>query len=224
MLNSTSADRNDALASLLVTATAAVDTDRRAAKSCIQRAAALLGIDLSSGESGAAEHCSLHGGLTPWQGKRITSYIEDKLESSIRASELAGLVQLSTSHFFRAFRKTFGDSPVAYIMHRRIRRAQELMLASQLPLSQVALECGMCDQPHFCRVFRRIVGVNPKAWQRQFLGSSAPDGSVGREIDDSDGATSPATGPQDFSGALPSERRNRGFAQIAKRVETHRRL
>jgi hypothetical protein len=49
MLSSTSADSNDALASLLATATVALDTDRRAAKSCIQRAATLLGIDLSLG-------------------------------------------------------------------------------------------------------------------------------------------------------------------------------
>ena len=182
MLNSASADRNEALASLLATATLVLDTDRRAAKSCIRRVAALLGIDLSSGGDRAAEHRYLQGGLTPWQAKRVRSYIEDNLDSSIRATDLAGHVQLSASHFFRAFRKTFGESPLAYIMQRRIRLAQEMMLASQLPLSQVALECGMCDQPHFCRVFRRIVGVNPRAWQRQFPVGLAPDGSIGRAI------------------------------------------
>ena len=179
MLSSTPADSNDALASLLASATVALDTDRRAARSCIERAAALLGIDLGSVGSRAAEHSSLQGGLAPWQAERIRSYIEDKLDSTIRATDLAGVVQLSMSHFFRAFRKTFGESPIAYIMQRRIRRAQELMLASQLPLSQVALECGMCDQPHFCRVFRRIVGINPNAWRRQF--PAARDGAVGRK-------------------------------------------
>jgi AraC-like DNA-binding protein len=169
------------LASLLATATVALDTDRRAAKTCIQRAAALLGIDLSSGGDGAAER-SCQGGLALWQAKLLRSYIEDKLDSSIRATDLAGVVQLSTSHFFRAFRKTFGESPLGYIMQRRIRRAQELMLVSRLPLSQVALECGMCDQAHFCRAFRRIVGITPKAWRRQFPVGPAPDGSVGREI------------------------------------------
>ena len=148
MLNSTSADRNDVLASLLATATAAVD--------------------LCMGRDGAAEPSCLRGGLARWQAKRIASYIEDKLDSSIRVTALAGVVQLSTSHFFRAFRKTFGETPVAYVRKRRIRRAQELMLTSGLPLSQVAVECGMCDQPHLCRVFRRIVGVNPNAWRRQF--------------------------------------------------------
>ena len=178
MLRSTSADSNDMLASLLATATVALDTDCGAAKRCIQRAAVLLGIDLSPGGDGAAERSCLRGGLAPWQAKRLRSHIEDNLDSRIRATDLADLVQLSPSHFFRAFRKTFGESPVTYIMKRRIRRAQQLMLTSRLRLSQVALECGMADQAHFSRVFRRIVGTNPDAWRRQFLVGPAPDSSV----------------------------------------------
>ena len=168
MLNSTSAENIDALAGLLASATAALYTDRRRAKSCIQRAAELLGINLGLEQEGAAENSCPQGALAPWQVKRIRSYIESQLDSSIRATELADVVQLSTSHFFRAFRKTFGETPVVYIMRQRIQRAQELMLASRRPLSEVALECGMCDQAHFCRVFRRFVGTNPTAWRRQF--------------------------------------------------------
>jgi AraC family transcriptional regulator len=181
MLSRTSADSNDALASLLADATVALDTDHRAAKSCIQRAAALLGIDLGLGGDEAAKR-SCRGGLALWQAKLLKSFIEDKLDSSIRATDLARVVQLSTSYFSRAFRQTFGESPIAYIMQRRIQRAQKLMLASRLPLSQVALECGMCDQAHLCRVFRRIVGINPKAWRRQFPVGSAPDSSIGPQI------------------------------------------
>jgi AraC family transcriptional regulator len=172
---------NHVLASLLATASAALDTDPRAAKSCIQRAAALLGIDLSPGGDGAAERACLRGGLAQWQAKRLRSHIEDKLDSRIRATDLADLVQLSGSHFFRAFRKTFGAAPLSYIKKRRIRRAQQLMLTSRLPLSQVALECGMCDQAHLSRTFRRIVGTNPNAWRRQFLVGPAPDSSVARK-------------------------------------------
>jgi AraC family transcriptional regulator len=171
-------DSNDMLASLLVTATVALDTDCHAAKRCIQRAAVLLGIDLSPGADGAAERWCLRGGLAPWQARRLRSHIEDRLDSSIRATDLAGLVQLSTSHFFRAFRNTFGEPPLTYIMKRRIRRAQQLMLTSRLRLSQVALECGMSDQAHLSRTFRRIVGTNPNAWRRQFLVGPTPDSSV----------------------------------------------
>ena len=182
MLSSLSDVSNDALAHLLATATVALDTDRHAAKSCIQRVAALLGIELNSGAETAAGYSCLHGGLAPWQARCIRSYVEDRLGSSIRTTDLAGVVQLSTSHFCRAFRQTFGETPFAYIMERRIRRAQDLMLTSRAPLSQVALECGMCDQAHFCRVFRRIVGINPNAWRRQISVNSVPNSSVSAPI------------------------------------------
>src|SRR6266481_2135432 len=119
---STASDNNDTLAGLLATASVVLDTDRHAAKSCIQRVAALLGIDLGPEKSVPAERSCLRGGLAPWQAKRISSYIEK----------------------------------------RRILRAQEMMLSSRYSLLQIALECGMCDQAHFTRVFRRIVGINPK--------------------------------------------------------------
>jgi AraC-like DNA-binding protein len=42
------------------------------------------------------------------------------------------------------------------------------MLSSGDALSRIALDCGMCDQAHFTRVFRRVVGVSPSVWRRQF--------------------------------------------------------
>jgi len=162
-------DSSDLLASLLETATVALNTDRRVTQKCIRRAAVLLGIDLSRREDATAERSHWQGGLAPWQARRLRGYIEEKLDSTLRAGDLAGLVRLSTSYFFRAFRKTFGETPVAYIMKRRMLRAQELMLKSRVSLSQVALECGMCDQAHFSRTFRRIVGINPTVWRRKLL-------------------------------------------------------
>ena len=162
-------DSSDILASLLATATGALHTDRVVTQRCILRAATLLGIDLGPRGDATAQRSDRQGGLASWQTRRLRSYIEDRLDSTIRADDLAGLVQLSTSHFFRAFRRTFGESPVAYVMQRRMLRAQELMSKSRVSLTQIALECGMCDQAHFSRTFRRIVGMNPSAWRRQFL-------------------------------------------------------
>jgi AraC family transcriptional regulator len=73
------------------------------------------------------------------------TYIENKLGSNIRATDLASVVRLSTGYFFRAFRESFGETPFEYIMKRRVLRAQEMMLSSRLPLPQIAIECGMCD-------------------------------------------------------------------------------
>jgi AraC-like DNA-binding protein len=45
-------------------------------------------------------------------------------------------------------------------------RAQGLMLSTDKPLSEIAAECGLADQPHFTRLFRRVVGESPAAWRR----------------------------------------------------------
>jgi AraC family transcriptional regulator len=110
------------------------------------------------------------GGLAPWQMKRVIDYIEANLGSNIRAEDLAGIARLSVSHFSRTFRRSFGETPHSYVMRQRMRRAQDIMLRSEHPLSRIALDCGMCDQAHFSRVFRKLVGTNPWAWRRQFSG------------------------------------------------------
>ncbi len=84
----------------------------------------------------------------------------------IRSSELATLVRLSPAHFSRAFRNSFGCSPLEYVTRRRMERAQGLMLSTDTPLSQIALDCGLADQAHFSRLFRRVVGETPRAWRR----------------------------------------------------------
>lgn len=165
-------DTRDTLASLLATATVALDSDRRMTRRCIQRAAVLLGIDLHSGKVSSSGHY-WHKGLSSWQAERLLSYIDGRLDSAIRTGDLADVARVSKSYFFRAFRQTFGESPRAYITKRRMQRAQELMLTSRDSLAQVALECGMCDQAHFSRTFRRVVGTNPASWRRRFALSSA---------------------------------------------------
>ena len=90
------------------------------------------------------------------------------LGGRIRTNDLAEVAQLSVSHFTRAFKETFGETPIGYVSRRRMLYAQDLMLKSGERLAQIALTCGHCDQSHFTRVFRRKVGMSPRAWRRQF--------------------------------------------------------
>jgi len=133
----------------------------------VQRAAELLRVSVES-EGYLWNEPSSRGGLASWQAKRVVAYIESNIGLSLRVADLAGIVQLSISYFFRAFRKSFGQSPRAYVEVQRMRHAQVIMLNTREPLSQVALDCGMCDQAHFTRVFRKIVGISPNLWRRQF--------------------------------------------------------
>ena len=111
-------------------------------------------------------HGHVPGGLAPWQVRKVTSFIETNLDSPIRSANLASMVRLTPCHFSRAFRNSFGHSPIEYVIRRRIERAQALMLSTDTSLSQIALDCGFVDQAYLCRLFRRIVGESPGTWRR----------------------------------------------------------
>lgn len=115
------------------------------------------------------------GALAPWQEQRIAAHIRENLGASLRGSELAATVQLSSSYFIRAFKVSFGIPPVEYITRLRVLRAQGLMLSTDNSLAEVALTCGWSDQSHFSRRFQRVVGVSPGVWRRQHRFGSGRD-------------------------------------------------
>ena len=162
-------------ARLVEAACFARDGDGEAAKAHIARAIALLRgepstipANLRPLNGGTRE--IVRGGLAAWQKRRLTAYIDAHLTGRIRIEELAQLLNLSESHFSRVFRCTFGTSAHEYLTRRRIEVAQSLMLTTPEPLCAIALRCGLSDQSHFTRVFRRIVGETPYAWRRTRCG------------------------------------------------------
>jgi len=152
---------------LLGEAGRALSVSQDEARRFIARAAALLQAESDSRDrtaDGAPDAAGCR--LAPWQIKRVMRFIDANLGAKVGPQDLADLARLSTSHFARAFRLTVGKSPYAYLIHRRIERAKELMLETDLPLVQIALDCGLADQAHLTRLFTRIVGISPAAWRR----------------------------------------------------------
>ncbi|WCM28626.1 AraC family transcriptional regulator [Sphingomonas sp. QA11] len=112
--------------------------------------------------------CLAKGGLASWQERRVTEYIEYRLDTPLFTEDLAIVTRLSTGHFCRAFKTSLGETPHAYIIRQRIRRAQMLMLKSRDTLSQIACACGLTDQAHLTRLFRSILGTTPMSWRRNW--------------------------------------------------------
>jgi len=117
----------------------------------------------------AVEAALARGGLAPWQKRKVERYLQDNLEHSICMNELAREARLSVSHFCRAFKKSFGDTPHAYVIRLRLELARKLMLTTEEPLSQIALSCGLADQAHLSKLFRRVFHDTPNAWRRRNL-------------------------------------------------------
>jgi transcriptional regulator GlxA family with amidase domain len=158
----------DTIADLLSLALQTFQRDIDAAVRCVQEAANLLN-DRTGPSAKELTKTFGSGGLTPWQISRIKEYLKTALEQNIRIAELAHAARLSRGHFNKAFRQSFGVSPYAYIMALRITHAKELMIETDLPLSQIALDCGLSDQAHLSRLFRREMGCAPNAWRRAKL-------------------------------------------------------
>ena len=74
-----------------------------------------------------------HGGLAPSQKRKVDRYVRENLARPLRIKELADQVQLSTSHFCRAFKESFGVAPHMHIIRLRVELAQRLMLRTKRP-------------------------------------------------------------------------------------------
>ncbi|MEI9887625.1 MAG: AraC family transcriptional regulator [Rhizomicrobium sp.] len=141
-----------------------LDTDREAACSYISKACSVLETVDAAPKPGMG---LVRGGLAPWQVQRVKAYIEANLDKSVTVRDLSAVARLGPNYFQRAFKKQFEVSPHAFVMQRRIDKAQELMLTTDEPLCAIALAAGFSDQAHLTTRFHRIVGTTPSLWRRE---------------------------------------------------------
>ena len=153
------------------------------AKGTILQAASLLREQIDPQASSAA--ADGHGRLLAWQVRKVREYVDSHIAGPIRVADLCALIQRSEAHFSRAFKRTFGASPHAFVIERRLELAGQYMLQTEAPLSDIALRCGFTDQAHLCNHFRQATGETPAAWRRarrmqQFGYGAASSASEGR--------------------------------------------
>ncbi|UCP00770.1 AraC family transcriptional regulator [Metapseudomonas lalkuanensis] len=90
----------------------------------------------------------------------------EHLDIGIDVTTVAARCGLSRSDFSRKFKVSTGYSPQAWLRLQRIEKAKHLLTDARLSLAEIGLECGFCDQAHFCRIFTRLEGITPLGWRR----------------------------------------------------------
>jgi AraC family transcriptional regulator len=167
LTNAPNEDIPAAIPSLIDAAVAAFDADRDSSRRYLLRASALLRVQRAARTAAeSVRRSESRGGLLAWQLNRVVDYIETHLADKITAGDLADLIKVSTGQLFRAFKISVGVTPFQYLARRRVELACSMMRTTREPLSQVAVACGLCDQAHLCRVFRRVTGMSPSDWRR----------------------------------------------------------
>ncbi len=108
-----------------------------------------------------------HGGHVPSGIARAQSLIDDDPTLPVTLSDLAQVADLSRFQVVRGFTKSFGLTPHAYLVQRRIDLTRRL-IAGGMALAEAAAEGGFADQSHMTRIFVRKYGISPGAYAEAF--------------------------------------------------------
>lgn len=93
--------------------------------------------------------------------KTIVDYIKDHYRENISLENLAELIPCNSQYLCRLFKQISGDTPIQYLIHYRIERAEELLKETNRTVSEVAMDCGFDNISYFIRKFKEIQGMTP---------------------------------------------------------------
>lgn len=159
----TSLSFNTALDNVSLTGVWQVDADYRTVKGWLDHQALTV---QSSRRPVAVVKDKVISGLSEWQRKKVIRYIDENVDTRLRVSDLSEQVRLSVSRFSKGFNVTFGRPPYDYVLSRRMEAAKYLIASTHEPLSQIAHACGLSDQAHLSKIFKRLVGTTPLKWRK----------------------------------------------------------
>lgn len=98
----------------------------------------------------------------------VLAYIDANLGlERLDLTHLARIADLSPSRFHAVFKRALGVAPSRYLQSRRMRRAEELLIASDRLINEVAAEAGYQDPFHFSRLFKKLHGESPLAYRER---------------------------------------------------------
>lgn len=97
---------------------------------------------------------------------KTLSYIRTNLANKLEVAELARMNFVSTEYFTRLFTEQIKESPIKYILTKRIQRAQLMLMVENIQVKDVAYAVGFNDISYFNRVFKRMVGTTPQEYKK----------------------------------------------------------
>ena len=104
---------------------------------------------------------------------RARDHADRHYAEPIGVADLAAVAGLSRAHFSREFSRTFGESPKAYVMTRRLERAGALLRNTDHPVSEICLDVGLVGIGSFTASFKRHFGKTPTEYRASFPPASA---------------------------------------------------
>jgi AraC family transcriptional regulator len=100
--------------------------------------------------------------------RKALDYISESYTLPLTLEAVALASGVHPTHLARAFRRHTGSTIGEYVRKLRVERARALIESNEMPLGQIAAECGFSDQPHLTRTFKQHTGLTPAKYREGF--------------------------------------------------------
>lgn len=109
-----------------------------------------------------------HASLQPYlELQPITEYLKENYAEKVSMADLAKMAGMSVRKLQRRFLATFKTTPQSYITKLRVLTACDLLVTTQMPITDIALEVGFYDHSAFSKKFSEILGVPPRIYRKR---------------------------------------------------------
>lgn len=96
----------------------------------------------------------------------IARYLNDHIAESLPLPEVASRFYISPFYLSRLFKETTGFTYSNYLSLTRVKEAQKLLRETQLPISEIAWQCGFDNFSHFGKTFKKISHLSPRDYRK----------------------------------------------------------
>lgn len=106
--------------------------------------------------------------------RRARDHMDRNYREQLDLDGLARVAGVSKFHFARCFEATYGETPMRYLTRRRIERAQDLLRAANLTITEICMLVGFSSLGSFSTRFTALVGESPTAYRDRWAARGGP--------------------------------------------------
>lgn len=100
--------------------------------------------------------------------EKVKEYLDEHFTEKITLDELSEQFFINKYYLTRIFKDTYGSTISHYVLTKRITRAKQLIRFSDMTMDEIAETVGMNDANYFSRAFRKVEGISPTEYQKQW--------------------------------------------------------
>lgn len=100
--------------------------------------------------------------------QEIKEYLDAHYTEKITLDDLAERFYINKFYLTRVFKEQFGQSVTSYLVQLRITQAKRMLRFTDCSIESIAQECGLNDANYFSRLFKKVEGIPPGEFRRQW--------------------------------------------------------